>query len=121
MSRAYRIRVKESVNQDLSASDEVCSDLEILEILPGDQMAELVAKELKDRGYVEKVEVRGEVDHAHYHEHHLVIQGMRDALEAEIENQVAARLQITGSQPKLTNGHAKRGNGSGGNGSSSAS
>jgi hypothetical protein len=54
MSRAYRIRVKESVRQDLSASDEVCADLEILEILPGDQMAELVAKELKDRGYEEK-------------------------------------------------------------------
>jgi hypothetical protein len=54
MSRAYRIRVKESVRQDLSASDEVCADLEILEILPGDQMAELVARELKQRGYEEK-------------------------------------------------------------------
>jgi FtsH ternary system domain X5 len=54
MSRAYKIRVKESVNQDLKASDEVCSDLEILEILPGDQMAELVAKELKARGFEEK-------------------------------------------------------------------
>jgi hypothetical protein len=54
MSRAYRIRVRESINQDLSASDEVCAVLEILEILPADQMAELVAKELKDRGYEEK-------------------------------------------------------------------
>jgi hypothetical protein len=54
MSRAYRIRVKESINQDLKASDEVCADLEILEILPGDQMAELVARELKARGYEEQ-------------------------------------------------------------------
>ncbi len=54
MSRAYRIRVKESINQDLKASDEVCADLEILEILPGDQMAELVAQELKARGYEER-------------------------------------------------------------------
>lgn len=54
MSRAYKIRVKESVKQDLSASDEVCSDLEILEILPGGQMAELLKKELKARGFEEQ-------------------------------------------------------------------
>ena len=54
MSRAYRIRVKEAVSKDLSASDEVCSDLEILEILPGDQMADLLAGELKKRGFEEK-------------------------------------------------------------------
>ena len=53
MSRAYRIRVRESVQQDLAASDEVCSDLEILEILPGDQMAELLVGELKVRGFEE--------------------------------------------------------------------
>lgn len=65
MSRAYRIKVKESVTQDLSASDEVCADLEILEVLPADQMADLVAKELKDRGYEERdgklVKSHGEV------------------------------------------------------------
>ena len=54
MSRAYRIRVKESISQDLSASDEVCSDLEILEILPGDQMADLLEGELKGRGFKEE-------------------------------------------------------------------
>jgi hypothetical protein len=54
MSRAYRIRVKESISTDLSASDEVCSDLEILEILPGDQMADLLEGELKGRGFREE-------------------------------------------------------------------
>src|SRR5262249_46794986 len=54
MSRAYRIRVKESISQDLSASAEVCSGLEILEILPGDQMADLLEGELKGRGFEEK-------------------------------------------------------------------
>ena len=54
MSRAYRIRVKENMSQDLAASDEVCSDLEILEILPGDAMAELLSDELKGRGFEEK-------------------------------------------------------------------
>lgn len=54
MSRAYRITVKESLKKDLSASDEVCSDLEILEILPSDQMAELMRGELKGRGFTEQ-------------------------------------------------------------------
>jgi hypothetical protein len=54
MSRAYRIRVKESISQDLAASDEVCSDLEILEILPGDQMADLLEGALKGRGFKEQ-------------------------------------------------------------------
>ncbi len=54
MSRAYRIRVKESISRDLSASDEICSDLEILEILPGEQMSDLLKGELQGRGYEEK-------------------------------------------------------------------
>ena len=54
MSRAYRIRVKESLARDLSASDEICSDLELLEILPADQMGELLRRELTQRGYEEK-------------------------------------------------------------------
>ena len=53
MSRAYRITVKESLTRDLKASDEVCSDLEILAILPADQMAELMRGELRQRGFEE--------------------------------------------------------------------
>lgn len=51
MSRAYRVTVRESLKRDLSASDEVCSNLEILEILPPEQMAELLRGELKGRGF----------------------------------------------------------------------
>ncbi len=54
MSRAYRIRVKESISHDVVASDEICSDLEILEILPADQMSDLLKGELQGRGYEEK-------------------------------------------------------------------
>ena len=54
MSRAYRINVKESLKRDLAASDEVCSDLEILQILPAEQMAELLRGELKGRGFEEE-------------------------------------------------------------------
>jgi FtsH ternary system domain X5 len=53
MSRAYKIRVKESISQDISVADEICSDLEILEILPGDQMADLLKGELQGRGFEE--------------------------------------------------------------------
>lgn len=51
MSRAYRITVRESLQKDLSASDEVCSNLEILEILPQEQMADLLRGELQGRGF----------------------------------------------------------------------
>jgi hypothetical protein len=53
MSRAYRISVKESLARDLSAADEVCSRLELIEVLPADQMAELLRGELAGRGYKE--------------------------------------------------------------------
>ena len=51
MSRAYRIRVKESLRRVLRAHDRVSTQLEILEVLPADQMAELLASELEKRGF----------------------------------------------------------------------
>ena len=54
MSRAYRITVKESLSRDLAACDEVCSNLEILEILPPEQMADLLRGELIERDFEEE-------------------------------------------------------------------
>lgn len=51
MSRAYRIKVRESLNRVIRASDHVSTQLEVLEILPADQMAQLLAEELKRRGF----------------------------------------------------------------------
>ncbi len=51
MSRAYRIRVSESVHRVLRAGDRVSTQLEILEVLPPQQMSELLAQELEGRGY----------------------------------------------------------------------
>src|SRR5580704_16128592 len=51
MSRAYRIRVSESVHRVLRAGDKVSTHLEILEVLPPEQMSELLAHELENRGY----------------------------------------------------------------------
>jgi FtsH ternary system domain X5 len=51
MSRAYRIRVRESLQRVLRARDHVSTQLEVLEILPADQMAQLLAEELERRGF----------------------------------------------------------------------
>lgn len=54
MSRAYRITVKESETRHLKAGDEICTELEILEILPPEDMATLLREELKKRGFKEQ-------------------------------------------------------------------
>lgn len=51
MSRAYRITLKNSQTRVLSAQDEISTTLEILEILSGEEMAELLRKELTARGF----------------------------------------------------------------------
>jgi hypothetical protein len=51
MSRAYRIKVQESLRRVIRASDHVRTDLEVLEILPPEQMAELLTDELLKRGF----------------------------------------------------------------------
>ncbi len=51
MSRAYRIKVRESATQTLRASDHVSTQLELLEILPPERMAELLGAELQKRGF----------------------------------------------------------------------
>ena len=54
MSRAYRIAVRESIKRIVRARDHVSTQLEILGILPQDQMAELLAGELETRGFKQK-------------------------------------------------------------------
>jgi hypothetical protein len=51
MSRAYRIRVREGLTKVVRAHDHVSTKLEVLEILPADQMGELLAEELERRDY----------------------------------------------------------------------
>jgi hypothetical protein len=54
MSRAYRITLKESETRHLKAGDEICTQLEILEILPPEDMATLLRNELANRGFEEQ-------------------------------------------------------------------
>jgi hypothetical protein len=51
MSRAYRIKVRESLKKVLRAHDHVSTQLEILEILPPEEMADLLRRELLGRGF----------------------------------------------------------------------
>ena len=51
MSRAYRIKVKESVKRDVRAEDSIRTQIELLEVLPAEQMGELLARELEGRGF----------------------------------------------------------------------
>jgi hypothetical protein len=54
MSRAYRISVRESLNRKITGKDSIQTQLEVLEVLPCEQMAGLLAEELKKHGFEEK-------------------------------------------------------------------
>ncbi len=51
MSRAYRIKVRETLRRVIRAADHVSSQLELLEVLPKEQMSEILAEELQRRGF----------------------------------------------------------------------
>lgn len=55
MSRGYRIlqnvRVSDSLRRDVDVTDGVCTDLELLGILPAEQMSQLLEAELASRGF----------------------------------------------------------------------
>jgi hypothetical protein len=51
MSRAYRIRVRESMTRTVTAKDHVTAQLEVLEILPPEEMTSLLGQELEKRGF----------------------------------------------------------------------
>ncbi len=51
MSRSYRISVRECVSKVIRAEDRISTNLEILEVLPSEQMAGLLSDELERRGF----------------------------------------------------------------------
>lgn len=53
MSRAYRISVSERIQRVIKGSDHVGTKLELLELLPKEQMSQLLAADLKDHGFSE--------------------------------------------------------------------
>jgi acyl-CoA reductase-like NAD-dependent aldehyde dehydrogenase len=57
MSRAYRIRVSESLRRVLRAEDRITTRLELLAVLPPEHMAPLLAAALQERGFTRRGEV----------------------------------------------------------------
>jgi hypothetical protein len=53
MSRAYKIRVSQSDTRVIHADDAVSTQLGILDILPQEEMAKLLADELRKRGFTD--------------------------------------------------------------------
>lgn len=53
MSRAYRIRIAETLRRHIEVADGLQSRLEILEVLPREQTAEILKAELAKRGFEE--------------------------------------------------------------------
>jgi hypothetical protein len=51
MSRAYRIRVRESLSDVIRAEDHASTRLELLPVLPRERLADLLAAELARRGF----------------------------------------------------------------------
>lgn len=51
MSRAYKVTVKGSVQRVVHVEDGVCTELELLPILPPERTAEILAQELGARGF----------------------------------------------------------------------
>jgi hypothetical protein len=51
MSRAYRVKVRETMRQVIRAEDHVGTRLELLEVLPPEAMADLLRVELTARGF----------------------------------------------------------------------
>ena len=56
MSRAYRITVKESETRTLRGADEICTKLELLDILPPEDTAGLLKGALAERGFKEQAD-----------------------------------------------------------------
>lgn len=51
MSRAYRISVSESLRRVIKGSDHVTSQLEILAVVPPEELSQILADELAQRGF----------------------------------------------------------------------
>lgn len=57
MSRCYRISVSESLRRHIEVDDGIETRLELLDILPPEQMRELLARQLVERGYAREGDV----------------------------------------------------------------
>src|SRR5262249_12293127 len=92
MSRAYRISVSESQNRVVRAGDSVSTHLELIEVLPCDQMSALLAEELKKQGFEEQDGrlVRKDKD--------VNIQVNPDTGEVTVSSEAAQKVQLSATR-----------------------
>ncbi len=62
MSRAYQIQIKESVREHIRVQDGVSSSLELLDLLPPESMAEILARALSEKGFERDGSIMRRVD-----------------------------------------------------------
>ena len=61
MSQSYVIRVSASVSETVDAADKRTKSLQLTEIVPCDEQAEIIRNELRDRGWEEVEGSEGQV------------------------------------------------------------
>jgi hypothetical protein len=89
MSRAYRVRVSESEHRVIRAGDEVCTSLGMLDILPREEMAALLERELVARGFRKD----GEVLRRDAEGVSVVVDPASGAVSARVETSEEVKLQ----------------------------
>ncbi len=99
MSRAYRVRqrvrVQERLCRDVAAHDAITTQLEILEILPNHQMAELLRLALRERGYIEVTSPAGQLLRR---EQELTICVVPETGEVSIQLEATEAIAVEGSK-----------------------
>lgn len=86
MSRAYRIQVSETLRRVIRGSDNVSTHLEILNVLPPDDMSELLTQELLRRGFEPKGNVLARTQDG--------IEILIDPKEGQVTVQIAGEHEI---------------------------
>ncbi len=102
MSRAYRIRVQESLRRVITAEDHVSTQLELLDLLPAAQMAELLAAELQRGGFERrgKTLVRRQKD--------VVVEIDPETANVTVRVEAAAEVEIKGERSAILDREANK-------------
>ena len=85
MSRAYRIQVSESEERVIHVDDSLETGIQVLDVLPREEMAELLGEELKEDGYEVEDGIATKTEDGVVTEVELATGKLRIAVEAEEE------------------------------------
>jgi hypothetical protein len=91
MSRSYRIRVRDSLRRIVKAEDHVGTHLELLPILPQEEMTELLAEQLISRGFQREAE--GDVLHRKQNGVSVSVDLADGAVTISLQDEVNLRLE----------------------------